>query len=521
MAVLYRKYRPQTLKEVVGQQPIVRTLKNQVLADSPAHAYLFVGSRGVGKTSVARILAKAINCLKEGSSKEAKTGDACGICEVCKAVEKGNFIDLVEIDAASNTGVDNVRELIEHVRFAPSLGKYKVFIVDEVHMLSKGAFNALLKTLEEPPAHAIFVLATTEAAKVPATIISRTQRFDFKKLALQEVEAQLEKIISSEGKNLPSEAVKLIALNSEGGMRDALSLLDKVFTLGNSPAMEEIRMLLGITDTAVLEKFLELIVGGKAGEIPIFLDSILEAGTDFVVLNRDFLEYLRKILVIKISGVQTVSLLEDRKAKAQEIAAGLGEADILFICRLFLRSLKEQMSSPSPDLPMLLAGVEAAIHKQAARGSGKVNEKLPEKINLSTQKNEAQSPSVLIVEPKTEPAAEEDLGSISEEEVKSKWPAAINRLMDINGPLAHLLKSSPIIGIQSGKIKVEVKYKFHKQNLEHPKNQQALRSIFKEIYGQNLVLTGEVKSAGESEAQAMGVPVLNEALKVFGGELVE
>lgn len=520
MAVLYRKYRPQTLKEVVGQQPIVRTLKNQVLANSPAHAYLFVGSRGVGKTSVARILAKAINCLKEGDGTGNKTGDACGTCEVCKAVEKGNFIDLVEIDAASNTGVDNVRELIEHVRFAPSLGKYKVFIVDEVHMLSKGAFNALLKTLEEPPAHAIFILATTEAAKVPATIISRTQRFDFKKLALQEVEAQLEKIISSEGKNLPMEAIKLIALNSEGGMRDALSLLDKVFTLGDNPAMEEIRLLLGITDTAVLEKFLELIVEAKAGEIPIFLDSLLEAGTDFVVLNRDFLEYLRKILVIKISGIQTVSLLEDRKAKAVELASSLGEADILFICRLFLRSLKEQMSSPSPDLPMLLAGVEAAIHRQSAKGNGKGNGKLPEKINLSVQENPVQSPSILKVETKTEPAAEEELGSISEEEVRSKWAAAINRLMDINGPLAHLLKSSPMLAVQGGKIKVEVKYKFHKQNLEHPKNQQTLRNIFKEIYGQNLVLIGEVKSPSEGEP-AGGVPVLNEALKVFGGELVE
>src|SRR5581483_8200713 len=173
MAVLYRKYRPQTFAEVVIQKPVVQTLMHQVAAEQVAHAYLFTGSRGVGKTSIARILAKAVNCH------HPKNSEPDGTCEICLQISHNNFLDLVEIDAASNTGVDNIRDLIEHVRFSPSVGKYKVFIIDEVHMLSKGAFNALLKTLEEPPQHAIFVLATTEINKVPPTIISRTQRFDF------------------------------------------------------------------------------------------------------------------------------------------------------------------------------------------------------------------------------------------------------------------------------------------------------------------------------------------------------
>ncbi|MCX6797133.1 MAG: DNA polymerase III subunit gamma/tau, partial [Candidatus Doudnabacteria bacterium] len=177
MAVLYRKYRPQIFADVVNQKYIIQTLKNQVALGQISHAYLFTGSRGVGKTTVARIMAKAVNCLSK------KGGEPCDVCEICKQVTAGNFLDLIEIDAASNTGVDNIRELIEHIKFSPSAGKYKVFIIDEVHMLSKGAFNALLKTLEEPPEHAIFILATTEAGKVPATIISRTQKFDFKALS--------------------------------------------------------------------------------------------------------------------------------------------------------------------------------------------------------------------------------------------------------------------------------------------------------------------------------------------------
>src|SRR6266404_4417483 len=201
MAVLYRKFRPQTFAQVVGQKPIIKTLTNQVKIGSVAHAYLFTGSRGEGKTSVARILAKAVNCKRANqriSESANQLGDACGECDVCKAIEAGNFIDLVEVDAASNTGVDNIRDLIEHVRFSPSLGKYKVFIIDEVHMLSKGAFNALLKTLEEPPKHAIFILATTEINKVPATIVSRTQRFDFKALTSADLEKHLQYVAKEE-----------------------------------------------------------------------------------------------------------------------------------------------------------------------------------------------------------------------------------------------------------------------------------------------------------------------------------
>jgi len=301
MAVLYRKYRPQTFSEVLNQKYIIQTLKNQINAGSVAHAYLFTGSRGVGKTSVARILAKAANCLN------MKDGDACGVCENCKAIAQNSFLDLVEIDAASNTGVDNIRELIEHVKFAPSSGKYKFFIVDEVHMLSKGAFNALLKTLEEPPKHAVFVLATTEINKVPATIISRTQRFDFKAFSAEDLFGHLQRIAKEEQINFKPEILRLVADNAEGSVRDSLSLLDKLLTLGENASLEDCQQLLGITDAAVCENLLGLIAAGKAAELPDFFNAILEKGLDFKILNRDFLEYLRKALVYKIAGADQKS----------------------------------------------------------------------------------------------------------------------------------------------------------------------------------------------------------------------
>lgn len=379
MAVLYRKYRPQTFNEVLGQKYTIQTLKNQVESGQISHAYLFTGSRGVGKTSVARILAKAVNCLKRTPTTPSRSesghpslagGEACGECDVCKAVEQGIFLDLVEIDAASNTGVDNVRELIEHVKFSPSIGKYKVFIIDEAHMLSKGAFNALLKTLEEPPKHAIFILATTEIHKVPATIVSRTQRFDFKRLGLQELESQIEKVLKAEKIKLAKEIVSLIAQNAEGSVRDALSLLEKILSLGSDATLEESEQLLGVTDIAVSIKLLHLILEKNAAALPEFFEQLSEQGLDFTIFNRDFLEFLRKVLIFKITEGQTVAALpEEHQAQLKDLAGRLAIIDAVFFIRLFLRSYKELPFSPSAEIPLLLASLEAQTKTSSLQNS--------------------------------------------------------------------------------------------------------------------------------------------------------
>lgn len=523
MAVLYRKYRPQTFAEVIGQKYVSQTLKNQVQAGQPAHAYLFTGSRGVGKTSVARIFAKAVNCKH---SKE-NAGDACGSCSVCSQIENGNFMDLVEIDAASNTGVDNIRDLIEHIKFSPNIGAYKVFIIDEVHMLSKGAFNALLKTLEEPPSHAIFILATTEITKVPATVISRTQRFDFHALSLEENEKLLNEIIDKEKIKFPREILGLIAKHAEGSGRDALSLLGKVLTLGEKVTVEECQQLLGVTDYAILGKLLELIVSGNDSLIPEFFESLAERGADMLGFNRDFLEFLHEALIYKV----TLSESEISSHSFKDILKDLSVGDLIFITRLFLRSFKEIATSPSPDIPLLLAALEATAKKKVILAPVTTIPLKNDLINLNpvaVKSTEVISESV--AEFKQSPSQEENNVIADSElkdfvdvevtlaDIKKVWPELINKLKDINGPLANLVKISPLQRVERGRVILGVKYTFHKQNIEQQKNSSIINTILKELTGRQVGIGAEIIKEIPVIGTAAGI---TEALAVFGGELLE
>jgi DNA polymerase-3 subunit gamma/tau len=521
MAVLYRKHRPQTFAEVFNQKYIVQALKNQAALGEPAHAYLFTGSRGVGKTSVARILAKAVNCLQRTGE-----GDACGVCESCKQITEGRFLDLLEIDAASNTGVDNIRELIEHIRFAPSSGKYKVFIIDEVHMLSKGAFNALLKTLEEPPKHAIFILATTEISKVPATIVSRTQRFDFKALSKKDLEEHLTSVVQKEGLVLDLAAIALVAENAQGSVRDALSLLDKILTLGDNPSLEECRQLLGFVDIKVSENLLELIETGQAKSLSGFYEELVEKGQDFLVFSRDFLEYLRKILNVKLTSNAT-SLDEEHGQKALEFAEKFSQGELMFIIRLFLRAYKELYDAPNPELPMLLASVEAAL-KRAGGGNGgsAITNNNNRNENTTQPSIKSVSQEALVVEIPKVAVAEEvvQLGQdvvISREEVESFWPKFISELKKLNSPLANMVRSCQLLEINDGKIFLGSKFAFHKQNLENQKNKQMIHQVLERVSGVKLGVFIRVEKIEETSQATSPTEALAGALQIFGGELVE
>ncbi len=534
MAVLYRKYRPQTFEDVLNQKFIIQTLKNQVKTGSIAHAYLFTGSRGVGKTSIARILAKAVNCENRGKRLEVSedSGDACGVCNVCKAVEQGNFIDLVEIDAASNTSVENVRDLIEHVKFSPSIGKYKVFIIDEVHMLSKSAFNALLKTLEEPPAHAIFILATTEINKVPATIISRTQKFDFKALSQSDILSHLQKLCEQEKVNLATEVLELVAQNAEGSVRDALSLLDKVMTLGEGATVEECQQILGITDVALCENLLEYITLGQAQNIPDFFNSITEKGLDYTIFNRDFLEFLRKILVDKVTnGHIVLGLNENHSSKLKELGKKLSQPDIIFIIRLFLKSFKDLQNSPDPQVPLLIASIEAAMRKTAGQPvSGLASQRVSSSVNQPAVAPVAQKVEPPMIESKTTedhqeiveavegPAIEES--TVTFTEIESLWSKVITKVKDVNGPLASLLKNSPLIGIEGGRIILHAKFNFDKQSLENPKNTALICTVVEKLTGKKIGVAARVMDKVE-KVNISATEVIGEALKVFGGELID
>lgn len=292
---LYRKWRPSTFDEVKGQDHIVTTLKNQVINDRIGHAYLFCGTRGTGKTSVAKILAKAVNCA------HPVDGNPCGECEVCRAVAAGASMNVIEIDAASNNGVDNIREIKEEVAYPPTQGRFKVYIIDEVHMLSIGAFNALLKTLEEPPAYVIFILATTEAHKIPITILSRCQRYDFKRISIDTISARLSELMVAEDISADERALRYVAKAADGSMRDALSLLDQclAFYMGQELKYENVLEVLGAVDTEVFSDFFRGIVDGDAIGLIHKLEKIIIDGRDLSQFVSDFTWYLRNLMLLQ------------------------------------------------------------------------------------------------------------------------------------------------------------------------------------------------------------------------------
>ena len=323
---LYRKYRPQTFDEVIGQNHIIQTLVNQINGDKIGHAYLFCGSRGTGKTSTAKIFAKAINCLNPVN------GSPCGKCDVCKALS-GNNIDILEIDAASNNGVDEIRDLREKVKYPPVAGRYKVYIVDEVHMLSPSAFNALLKTLEEPPSHAVFILATTEVHKLPATILSRCLRFDFGLVSVDELSGLLKKVFESEHIRAEDEAIGVIARAGEGSVRDTLSIADRCVSYsGENLSLKSVMEVLGTTEKEKLFAIAEASTSGDVGRSLRELDEVLSSGKSPLVLSKDLIAYLRDLLVIQTLGDYSKNMViasEEVFAKMQEQAQSKSYAKIV------------------------------------------------------------------------------------------------------------------------------------------------------------------------------------------------
>ena len=322
---LYRKFRPAEFEDVKGQDHIITTLKNQIKADRIGHAYLFCGTRGTGKTTVAKIFAKAVNC------EHPVDGSPCGECTMCKNIAAGTSMNVIEIDAASNNGVDNIREIREEVSYRPTEGRYKVYIIDEVHMLSIGAFNALLKTLEEPPEYVIFILATTEAHKIPITILSRCQRYDFKRITIDTIAARLDELMKKEQVEVEEKAIRYIAKAADGSMRDALSLLDQciAFYLGQKLTYDHVLEVLGAVDTDVFSRLLRQIISQDVGKVLATVEELVMQGRELTQLAADCSWYLRNLLLVKTSDnmedvldVSTENLAQ-LKEEAQMIESGV------------------------------------------------------------------------------------------------------------------------------------------------------------------------------------------------------
>lgn len=318
---MYRRFRPTTFEEVKGQDAIVTTLKNQIRSDRIGHAYLFCGTRGTGKTSIAKLFAKSVNC------EHPVDGSPCGECASCKAIAEGRSMNVVEIDAASNNGVDNIREIVNEVAYSPTEGKYRVYIIDEVHMLSAGAFNALLKTLEEPPSYVIFILATTEANKIPVTILSRCQRYDFKRLTVEQIEERMKEALAAAGEELPIEekALKYLAKSADGAMRDAWSLLDQclAFHFGQELTYDMVLDVLGAVDTSVFSKLLRCVIARDVASCIGVLEEIVLQGRDMSQFVSDFTWYLRNLLLVKTSGdscEEVIDISSENLARLKEEA---------------------------------------------------------------------------------------------------------------------------------------------------------------------------------------------------------
>lgn len=353
---LYRKWRPQDFDSVVGQEHIVRTLTNAIERNKVAHAYLFSGPRGTGKTSTAKILAKALNCI------EGPTVHPCGVCEACRKITEGASMDVLEIDAASNRGIDEIRGLRETVGFLPVDGRYKVYIIDEVHMLTTEAFNALLKTLEEPPPHILFILATTEPHKIPATIHSRCQRYDFHRISASDIEARLADIVDKMSLSVETDALKLIATAAEGGMRDALSILDQCLTVSDDTVRAtDVEGLLGMVGHTWVEKLADTAIAKDARQTLLTFTELLGAGKDARQMLVELAEYLRNVLICQVAPMAVDAVL-DRDVLARQAKAADGEDLSRMIKRLY-ESAQESKFTTQPRISAEVALIDICMRQ--------------------------------------------------------------------------------------------------------------------------------------------------------------
>jgi DNA polymerase III subunit gamma/tau len=437
---LYRKYRPQTFQEVVGQEHVTTTLRNALKLDRVSHAYLFTGPRGVGKTSIARILAKAVNCLDE----KIDAGDKpCGKCASCMAIEQGHFIDLIEIDAASNRSVEDIRELREKINFSPSVGRKKVYIIDEVHMLTREAFNALLKTLEEPPAHSIFVFATTEIHKVPETIISRCQKFDFRFGDKQMIKENLKTIAAAEKVKVDDELLELVFRASGGSFRDAQSIFDQL--LGHIKdkdfTLEKARQILNLTHEQEVDNFLKFLQDKKLDESLSFLRELSERGTNFEQFLNNVISRLRERAI-------------------EQVSSGESARDTLAKLRIFLRAVADSKLSSLEILPLEMAAIDIVDRGETIASGSDNSQKQSQAI---VEKSDKQAGNEAKKE-KPQPAAKKFKVLSNEAKI-----AILELVGQKSKPLAILLGSA-IWSMDENSLVISVEYPFHKDTITSKNN---------------------------------------------------
>jgi len=517
---LYRKYRPQTWEELTGQNHIKVTLQHEIESGKISHAYLFTGPRGIGKTTTARLLAKAINCEKrqEGQS------EPCNKCDSCLELTMGNDLDILEIDAASYTGIDNVREnIIANSRFTPAKRKYKIFIIDEVHMLSTASFNALLKTLEEPPSHVIFVLATTGVHKVPATIISRCQRFDFKKINAEDLIKRLGWICQQENVKISKEVLTDIARYSEGSLRDAESLLGQILSLGEKEiTREEASLIIPSSNFNLVYELVEGLVYKNIEASITLINKLVEEGIDLIKFTDDLIEFLRKLILGKISGTlkEFAFELDEKMEKSMiDLAQKFEVNDLVKLINLFSSKKLDIKNAAISQLPLELAVIEYCQREGKDRekekdgfgptgggsipGSGGGDSKMSsfakasasakatadrseDKVqgSKSGEKSIATLKNSFSAKP-DDPAKEINL---TLDEIKNKWHNFLVKLQDSNASLVFILKVAEPLELKGNVLKIGFKYAFHQQRISQPKIKDAIEKMIGEFFNEEIII---------------------------------
>jgi DNA polymerase-3 subunit gamma/tau len=485
---LYRKYRPQGWAEVVGQQHVVQTLRNAIAADRVGHAFLFAGPRGTGKTTLARLLAKAVNCLNED-----KTKRPCNECDHCKAVNDNRFMDLIEIDAASQTGVEDVRDLRDKINFSPTQGKFKIYIIDEVHMFSTSAFNALLKTLEEPPPHAIFVLATTEIHKIPATVLSRCQRHEFRRVPVDEIVGQLKFIAAAENLKADDEALALIARQAAGGMRDAISLLDQLSSTGDTITIELAQTVLGTATSQTVLDLVASILDGEAGRGLDAIHKALDGGADPRALSRQVVDYLRGLMLIQMGNESQVETTKDIKKKMTEHSSAFTPAQVLRMMRAFNEAAADSRGSWQPSLSLELAFAEML---EVPAESVPVVVAAPK---VSPKKNPKSESQMLYQSADTRSDSEKGVASnppvIAASEVIKAWKQIKANINKSNSQLAALLNSVNVIDVQGNALVLGFASDVLIAKMNKPEQLDMTRKAISDLLGVTLDIRCEVSNA--------------------------
>ena len=541
--VLARKWRPKVFDDVIGQEYIIQTLKNAISSGKTAHAFIFSGPRGVGKTSTARIVAKALNC------KDGPTNLPCSECTNCQEISEGNSLDVIEIDAASHTGVKDIREIIENVKYLPSSGKTKIYIIDEAHMLSQSAFNALLKTLEEPPPHVLFILATTEVQKIPVTILSRCQRYDFKKVSTDKIKDRIKLVTSTENINIKEETIYLIAQESDGSLRDALSLLDQlVATFGTDIKHEEATRILGLLDKQLLRKAVSAIF---RKDTKMCLETLNEASLKGVSPKRfaeDLLKTLRNALIIRASGGEILSnISKEEKSEIELLSSDHSIESLELLFNLMLKGAEEIQHSFYPQMALEVALVKLTILDTSIAIDDilKSIERLKDKlVNATTQSYDKEVPQTQGLKQAAKTQKDKSPDVESRDDTKRSEKIKEDKTKNVEGQdfIRFLKEKKPVIAMQLehaeslsiGDSIINIEFpsqSIHYDYIIRKETQDTIRKLSKEFFGRDYKIVAIATSSdadntslsdknSKIRSQIQNTQAVKDAMEIFRGRIV-